>query len=64
MMKTETMYYVVSKKLAEAMLGSKSAGKAKGGTVYGMFRTAEGAEAYRYGRWGNSAHLVSVVVEQ
>ena len=63
-MKTETMYYVVSKKLAEAMRGSRTAKASGRGTVYGIFASEANADAYRFKRWGNSAHLVSAVVEQ
>jgi hypothetical protein len=71
-MKIPTMYYLVTRRLGEAMLGSKSDKGARSntprGTVYGIFSSSERAEAYAYSRWGDAIGLMLgntiLIVEQ
>ena len=61
-MKVPTMYAVVTRRLADAMLGETSARRTNPkGKVYGTFATRERAEQYQY---ENKLGLSTKIVEQ
>lgn len=58
------MFYLVPRRSADALKGSRNALKSSPRlTIYGVFATAAKAAAYADARWGNSAQLVTAIVE-
>jgi hypothetical protein len=62
MMRIQTMYYVVTRRLGESMQGSKSCkgrnSTAPRGTIYAVKESQAAAEAYVTQRWGEAAALM------
>lgn len=60
----EKMFYLVPRRQADAMRGSRNALKSSPRiTIYGTFSTAERAQAHAERLWPGCSHLVSAIVE-